>query len=65
MTPEILRHLVQAMKKGARMVLVERVLPNVRRSGRDMALHQEQQIRALDFLMFITFGEAGERLTRD
>lgn len=58
----ILSHLVEAMKacpgRGVKILLMERVLPD--RAG-DIPLHEEAQIRALDLLMFTTFGAACER----
>ncbi|KAK3682202.1 O-methyltransferase-domain-containing protein [Podospora appendiculata] len=55
----ILTHLIPAMKKhGTRLLLVERVLPD--RCG-DIPLYQETQLRALDLLMYTTFGGGCER----
>jgi len=60
---QILSNLVPVMKRtGAKLILVERVLPD--RRG-DMALHQEAQIRSLDLLMYTTFGASCERSGSD
>jgi len=58
----ILWHLVTIMKasptKAVKILLMERVLPN---HPGEIPLHEEAQIRALDLLMFTTFGAACER----
>ncbi len=61
----ILSYLIPYMKRdGASLVLVERVLPDRTEDNSedsDMTLYQEGQIRALDLLMYTTFGAACER----
>ncbi|KAK3332383.1 O-methyltransferase-domain-containing protein [Cercophora scortea] len=55
----ILANLVPAMRKcGTKLFVVERVLPD--RCG-DIPLYQETQLRALDLLMYTTFGGGCER----
>ncbi|KAK0614842.1 O-methyltransferase-domain-containing protein [Bombardia bombarda] len=55
----ILKHLVPAMKKdGARLIVVERLLPD---QPGEIPLHHEAQLRSLDLLMFTFYGGGCER----
>ncbi|KAK3319407.1 S-adenosyl-L-methionine-dependent methyltransferase [Apodospora peruviana] len=54
----IVRQLVPGMRRGAKLFVVERLLPD--RPG-EIALHKEAMVRGLDLLMFTFFGEACER----
>ncbi|KAK1749564.1 O-methyltransferase-domain-containing protein [Echria macrotheca] len=49
----ILTHLLPGMKRGAKLFLVERVMPS--RPG-EVPLHQEEQLRVLDLMMYSILG---------